>query len=508
MIKLSIETNSSNKKLTNFRFALIGTSLFIALSAWAVSSPVASSPDDDFHLGSIWCADGLNTQGCSAEGEIIDEYKTLVMIPSIGAPCFAGNPGASAECQGALLQQAEQQSFANTGLYPSAFYKFQNLFISDQGAESVLRMRLANVLLFVVFFMLALRLSTRTNGLLLALTFVLTSVPMGMFIIPSNNPSSWLYMAILVNWAFQVVLLSPRNLYSNRAFLIAALAMLASGIMIIESRSDGKIYLLFSIGLIYSLMARQIKSIGVWKHLIPVFLSALALYKFYSDTPFSGFGPAGGGQDMESGRYLFTTLFRSIEIPLGNLGFLAPGGSLGILGWLDTPIPAIVPLITIGLLFSWTFLLYKSGSKGKKAAFFIASALLVLVPTYLLNSGRNLVGEYVQPRYVITLLPLFFISAVGINRKFTSAQNVMSKRLTFTAFVIAIANGVSLMANLTRYTFGAEYQFRFNLNQEPLWWWPHFLPPTVVLILGFSSYLMFTCILLIGSKLGTRSDGA
>ena len=241
---------------------------------------------------------------------------------------------------------------------------------------------------------------------------------------------------------------------------------------------------------------------------MPATLVAFAFYKLYSDSAFSGFGPSGGGQDAETGRYIFTTLLRSIEITLGNLGFLAPGGSLGILGWLDTPIPAIVPLITISLLFSWIFLLYTSGSRGKKVAFYLASALLVLVPTYLLNSGRNLVGEYVQPRYVIALLPLFFISAVGIDRKITFAQSVLTKRLSFTAFTIAIANGVALMANLTRYTFGAEYQFRFNLNQAPLWWWPHFFPPTVVLILGFSSYLIFTYTLLRLSKLGTHTDGS
>ena len=30
----------------------------LALACWALASPVGSSPDDNFHLASIWCAGG------------------------------------------------------------------------------------------------------------------------------------------------------------------------------------------------------------------------------------------------------------------------------------------------------------------------------------------------------------------------------------------------------------------------------------------------------------------
>ena len=34
-------------------------------AAWAVSSPLGASPDDDYHLGSIWCPPPLSESGCS-----------------------------------------------------------------------------------------------------------------------------------------------------------------------------------------------------------------------------------------------------------------------------------------------------------------------------------------------------------------------------------------------------------------------------------------------------------
>ena len=33
---------------------------FAALAGWSLASPAGSSPDDDYHLASIWCAQGLS----------------------------------------------------------------------------------------------------------------------------------------------------------------------------------------------------------------------------------------------------------------------------------------------------------------------------------------------------------------------------------------------------------------------------------------------------------------
>ena len=38
-------------------------SVFALGVAWAVSSPVGASPDDDYHLGSIWCTPPLSESG-------------------------------------------------------------------------------------------------------------------------------------------------------------------------------------------------------------------------------------------------------------------------------------------------------------------------------------------------------------------------------------------------------------------------------------------------------------
>ena len=44
--------------------------LLVVFGSWAVTSPVGSSPDDDYHLSSIWCAGGERSGVCEVvEGE-------------------------------------------------------------------------------------------------------------------------------------------------------------------------------------------------------------------------------------------------------------------------------------------------------------------------------------------------------------------------------------------------------------------------------------------------------
>lgn len=474
----------------NSRLLLTAVSLFIAFSAWAFSSPATSSPDDDFHLGSIYCADGYSNDLCQSVGEVVVGSKTQVVIPAVGVPCFAGNPALPAKCQSETFANASQNAFANTGLYPSSFYKFLNTFISEQSGESILKMRLANSTIFVLLFILALYLGSRADRFLLSLMFALTSIPIAMFFIPSTNPSSWLYTSLLLNWAFQTSLL--RNDLKSTHGVLAAIGMLLTGFMALESRADGKFFLAISIVTTYLLFVGVGKTRNKWVNVIPISLLGLSAFRLLSDDKFVGFGPSGGGSDWDSFSYLVTTITRAIEIPLGNLGLLASGGNLGILGWLDTPVLPIVSVITISLYFAWMFFLYSKRTALHHLVFWAHVFLLFSLPFYLLNTGKNLVGENVQPRYVLALLPLVLLCAVGLDRGETKFSSPIKGRLILTIVLLSIANLLSLMTNLARYTQGMSSLSLTDLNREIEWWWPNFVAPNTLLLLGGISFLFAT----------------
>ena len=69
----------------------------VAILSWGFASSVGSSPDDDFHLSSIWCGQGeRDICGDAAnEGE-----RSLYRDLMIDAVCNAFNAEASASCQG------------------------------------------------------------------------------------------------------------------------------------------------------------------------------------------------------------------------------------------------------------------------------------------------------------------------------------------------------------------------------------------------------------------------
>ena len=69
----------------------------LTLVAWAFASPIGSSPDDDYHLTSSWCAGPAAGELCEP-GEVADERVVPEALTDIA--CYAYDPQESAACQG------------------------------------------------------------------------------------------------------------------------------------------------------------------------------------------------------------------------------------------------------------------------------------------------------------------------------------------------------------------------------------------------------------------------
>src|SRR6478752_5205823 len=69
----------------------------VTLLCWALSSPPGSSPDETFHLNSIWCGQGLSEGQC--QGEPGDDLTRIVPHQVATPQCFTSNGAASAGCR-------------------------------------------------------------------------------------------------------------------------------------------------------------------------------------------------------------------------------------------------------------------------------------------------------------------------------------------------------------------------------------------------------------------------
>ena len=59
-------TKSPRPRVRAVAAVLAPLAILLALLSWGLSSPPGSSPDDDYHLASIWCAAGEVDGRCEA----------------------------------------------------------------------------------------------------------------------------------------------------------------------------------------------------------------------------------------------------------------------------------------------------------------------------------------------------------------------------------------------------------------------------------------------------------
>jgi len=118
---------------------------------WAVSSPVESSPDEDFRLGSIWCPRpvGEYCQTSVVNGRPVARVPVAVSDDSM--KCYNFQPDRSAGCALGYndSEMAWTKRFDHSGAYPVGYYHFHHLFIGQDVQTSVLVMRGVNVLIAV-----------------------------------------------------------------------------------------------------------------------------------------------------------------------------------------------------------------------------------------------------------------------------------------------------------------------------------------------------------------------
>ena len=119
---------------------------------WALSSPVGSSPDDNYHQTTIWCVDATSSTSsdtCQVTGTSETTGGRVVEVPAlVGAPnCYAFQPAESGACQRPLEGEKISTETIDNGTYPGGFYRVMHLLVRDSIPESVLAMRFLNVTL-------------------------------------------------------------------------------------------------------------------------------------------------------------------------------------------------------------------------------------------------------------------------------------------------------------------------------------------------------------------------
>lgn len=477
-----------------FKLIFLGPVLaFLTLGAWALASPVGAAPDDDYHLTSIWCATG-NPDACLPG---TDSLNRRVGEALIYAPCYAFDEDKSAACQEPYFAGKYVPDMLNDrgnfeGAYPPLYYKAMSVFVGPDVTRSAIVMRIVNVILFVALSSLVFLLLPAARRRTLLWGWLITLVPLGLFLIASNNPSGWAITGVGTAW---IALL---GYFETKGRARVGLGMLFSvaTLMAAGSRADSAFYIIVAIAVVLGLKFVRARAFLV-PAILPLCAAAVAAAFLFSagqiGSGIHGFsGPA--STDPSSTGADAVGAFSLLAYNLLNLPNLWAGvfGGWG-LGWLDTTPPPIVMWGATAAFVAVGFSGLARIDRRKAGALAIVGGLLVAVPIFVLQRGGNGVGVNVQPRYLLPLIVLLggllMLEPVGRRISLGRAQ------LAVVGAALIVANLASLHTNIQRYVTGVDVS-GLNLNAGREWWWSGPVSPMFVWGVGSLAFAGLVAILL------------
>lgn len=434
--------------------------LLASLLAWAFASPLGSTPDEDYHLASIWCGQG--------EREGLCEYSTEkagdIIVPAStveAANCFAFHPELSANCPVKSASETTVTGRSNAdGGYPPVFYWVMGAFAGPDLVLSVLLMRIFNSLLFVVMLLTTFFLSTKALRVPLLWGITISVVPLGMFLIPSVNPSSWALISATVLWASLTGFFKAEGPKQRTALgIIAGIATLIGA----GARSDAAVYSGIAVVIGVILSWTQISQRRMLL-LLPAGIVLVALGFFFSGGQSSVVAPDGSATTNAT--------IGVVSLAFANLALLPQlwTGVLGTwgLGWLDTTMPGIVWVTSVAMFSAFVFAGLKSLSKAKAFAISLLFICLIAIPLYILVNDRVMVGAGVQPRYIFPLMIMF--AGVALTALKPGKDTFSAVQLWIAVAGLTVANSLALHTNIRRYVTGIDTG-GVNLDEKVEWWW-------------------------------------
>jgi len=456
----------------------------VTLVAWAIASPVGSSPDEDYHLTSIWCATG-DAEVCVHEP---GTGEAVVPRAIVDASCYAFDPGISGACQRGLDFSGTADEVTPRGnfygAYPPGFHSVMSLFVGDDIQASVVTMRIVLAVVFTGLATLLFALLPPVRRPTLVWSWALTTVPVGLFMLTAVNPSAWAFAGVGLGWlALAGFLESDGRRKVGLGVLFGLSVLMAAG-----SRGDAASYMVLAILAVLVLQARRTRRFA-WDAILPAAGIAACLLLFRVSRPAADVAQ-GVDPDGTIGALLGRAFVTMLEVPALWMGVFGRGWGLG---WLDTAMPSVVWAGALACFLGLAAVVAARADVRK--ALVLAGGFLVLLafPAIVLVTAGDPVGTNLQPRYLLPLVVLFagvlFWAPAGRELSIGRGQRI----LTIAALVIAHA--VALRLHLARYVAGFD-DLSANLDARIEWWWDVPFSPTAVWIVGSLAYTAVLVVLL------------
>jgi Predicted membrane protein (DUF2142) len=433
-------------QFNRWRWLWLPLAFFVLGSAWAISSPVGSSPDDDYHLASIWCAQGDKDQACQDTG--LTPAKFIVAAGAVNSAfCFATKPEVTGECTAFELNSTEMILTDRVNniqqLYPGGYYSALSVFVGTNVETSVYIMRVFNVFIFSLLLALLLRVAPSGISQATVLAVVAAFIPLGIFLIASTNPSGWAIGGILFFLAFGLALMN-RSSWRHKGTWIIAIATVITGSMAIASRVDSAAFISVAALVIVVLSGKHLIVKRIPQLLVVVVMAILGVITYVRVTPLETSGELGTSKEVPD---LF--LNNLVDLPQLIQGIV---GSWP-LGWNDTVLPPLVSVVGLLVVGALVFAGMSHLWLNKSIAMAIAFLAFLGFPLAFMQTQGVGVGEVIQSRYLLPLFSLLMFVVVLMPRMRNPLPLPRGSAFAMTVAVWVTAS-LAFWANAHRYSVG------------------------------------------------------
>jgi len=465
----------------------------VSLTAWAMASPIGSPPDGDFHMASIWCAQGDRLGMCKIVKEKNSprlELRTPRTFSRYQNPyghfCYVGNSGVSAGCSNIVDEKSVTELIASGRIVsgdPGAnlFYRANSYLASQNIERSSIQIRVANIAFFLGMSTLVLSVFKKYR-VKSALAMLVGLGPWGSFLISSIHPSAWMLTLLPL---FFVALLVAIKENSKQLKIGGALVALVVWFIARDIRNDARIFIAIAIfsALAWGLDIRGLYSKGSVLQKVAGLAALGALYLVflqpYARSFFGTVSPVRIGAYLASpGDRLFNLLTTRIPSTIMDLF----GSSWG-LGSTDTPLSQLVTMCGVVALVLAVFPVIPRVGRRELLVVAAMATFLILLP---LRAELNNVGtsaRYILPLFLMCLIAFF--SAVDTSRGGPLIDSRARGRLL--VVVLTLGNSVALHQTMRRYITGVDV-IGWDLNRNAEWWWSVGPSPMTVWLVGSCAF--------------------
>jgi hypothetical protein len=503
----------------------------IVLAGWLLASPHASSPDDGYHLTSIWCSRGFVDGVCLENpGAASWDQKTIVPAQIPRASCFAYEPSVSAACTREVYSTGSNVFLVGSGgnvdgERAGVYYWLMHFFVSDDYPSAFAHIRIANATLVILMIGMTMLVAPFDIRRAVALSWLVSSLPLGLFMVTSLNTTSWGLIGLGTFWANVLTalrdssylrrvgasvlgLLGLTMALGSRTEAIGHLAFIGLAILVLEygyrrSMSDGTL----------PLRGRQ-PSVP-WRRITTGTAAAAVALLAVMRVPAADYLDGGlfelrrGNAELIRRGFGDPTLALLAEVP--QLWTGAFGDQWG-LGWLDTPMPSITYIPATAAFVTVLALGLRGAGWNRMLAVSVIGAALLFLPTISLMHSGLVVGEQLQPRHFMVLL--FVLSGIAVLKDRSTAGLVLGRgQRSIIVLALSLSHAAALHTNILRYVSGlGPFTLRsiprtVDLDANVEWWWVDAPAPMTVWLIASVAYAVLAVAVLNLFSLSDRPDG-